>query len=139
MSSQLDTWASSVLRGIGAPLTQANVSFLEGWAQREGVPQSVDHFNYLGTTLKVGSSYGTNDPGKAFGEAAGVIPGVSEAESVAKFLGRLTDPSFILRGLQIVGGAGMVAVGMVLLAKQVALGGTDVAPGPVLAAAAAVA
>lgn len=56
------------------------------------------------------------------------IPGVAQAEgavsaagSVAGFLGKLTDPSYILRGLQILAGAGLVITGAGLLARQVAL------------------
>lgn len=46
---------------------------------------------------------------------------VDTAVAVPRFLGRLTDPSYILRGLQVVAGGGLVLVGVVLLARQVAL------------------
>jgi hypothetical protein len=57
----------------------------------------------------------------AVGGAAGHIPGVAQAEAVGGFIGKLSDPSYILRGLQIVAGGVLVLVGVVLLAKQVAL------------------
>jgi hypothetical protein len=67
----VQTYAQQVLKGLGAPQTPANVSFFEQWAAREGVPQSVDSYNLLGTTLKVGGSYGTNGPGvQAYGSLA---------------------------------------------------------------------
>lgn len=55
-------------------------------------------------------------PGVAQAEGA-----VSAAEGVASFLGKLTDPHYILRGLQVVAGAGLVVIGLTLLARQVAL------------------
>ena len=64
----------------------------------------------------------------AVNDAARHVPGVAQAEGVAgaavdvgTFLGKLTDPAYILRGLQIVAGGGLVAIGAVLLARQVAL------------------
>jgi hypothetical protein len=52
-----------VLGQLGIRPTPASLGFLNAWAQREGVPQSVDPYNLLGTTLPVGGSYGTNAPG----------------------------------------------------------------------------
>lgn len=52
------------------------------------------------------------------GSAAGAADAV---ESVGKFLGRLADPNFWLRALQIVAGAVLVGGGVFLLAKQVGL------------------
>lgn len=49
------------------------------------------------------------------------IPGVSSVEAVAGFLGKLTDPSYLLRGMQILAGAVLVLTGIVLLTRQVAL------------------
>lgn len=43
------------------------------------------------------------------------------AMAVPEFIGKITDPAYILRGLQIVAGAVMVLVGVVLLTRQVAL------------------
>lgn len=68
---------------------------------------------------------GTGNPigaaGDVLGGAASHIPGVSQLESVGGFLGKLTDPHYILRGLQIVAGAGLATLGAVLLVRQVAL------------------
>lgn len=46
---------------------------------------------------------------------------VDTALAVPRFLGKLADPHNILRGLQIVAGAVLVLVGLVLLTRQVAL------------------
>ena len=70
----------------------------------------------------------------------GVQPGsvldsaAKQAEAITGFLGKLTDPYYILRGLQIVAGGGLIIVGTVLLARQVALA-ADL-PDPVKATAA---
>lgn len=56
-------YIDQVLAAIGAPRNAATRAFLASWAAREGVPQQVDAYNLWGTTLKVGSSYGTNGPG----------------------------------------------------------------------------
>lgn len=57
--------------------------------------------------------------------AARHIPGVAQTEnavtSAAGLVGRLTDPSYLLRGLQIVAGGVLVLTGVVLLTRQVAL------------------
>lgn len=59
-------------------------------------------------------------PGVA--QAEGAAGGVADAAgAVAGFIGKITDPSFILRGLQIVAGGVLVLVGTILLARQVAL------------------
>lgn len=55
------------------------------------------------------------------GAAAKSIPVVGQAIQVGDFLGRLTDPSYLLRGLQLVAGAVLVLTGVVLLTRQVAL------------------
>jgi hypothetical protein len=71
------------------------------------------------------------------------VPGVAQAEGVAgavgsvgDFLGRITDPAYIIRGLQIIAGAGLVAGGLFLLAKQIGLASS--VPGPVGTVAGAV-
>lgn len=78
--------------------------------------------------------------GSIAGGAASAAQGaVGAVTATGKFLGKLTDPHYILRGLQIVAGAGMAGVGLVLLARQVALA-ADVpvsVPGPAAAAASA--
>ncbi len=54
--------------------------------------------------------------------AAGAASAAADAAlAVPRFLEKLTDPAYILRGLQIVAGAVLVIVGVVLLARQVAL------------------
>lgn len=57
----------------------------------------------------------------AAGKAAQSVPGVSQVEAVGSFVGKLTDPSYLLRGLQIVAGAGLAGAGLVLLVRQVGL------------------
>lgn len=61
------------------------------------------------------------DVGTSPTAAAQHIPGVVQAESVAKFLGHLTDPSYLLRGGEIIAGAVLVFGGLFLLAKQIGL------------------
>lgn len=51
----------------------------------------------------------------AVGAAGGVVSG---AESVAHFLGNLTNPHFLLRGLEIIGGGLFVLFGLYLLGRQ---------------------
>lgn len=72
--------------------------------------------------------------------AARHIPGVAQVEgavgavsSVGDFLGKLTDPSYILRGLQVVAGAALIVTGGTLLVRQIALA-ADL-PDPVAAVA----
>lgn len=82
-------------------------------------------------------------PGDVAGGANSLIrhvPGVAQAESVAGFIGKLTDPSYLLRGLQILAGAALVGGGVFLLARQVALAAdvpdvTKAVPGAAAAAA----
>lgn len=52
-----------VLTKMGITPTASNVGFLVNWAGREGVPQNIDPYNLLGTTLQVNGSHGTNGPG----------------------------------------------------------------------------
>jgi hypothetical protein len=61
------------------------------------------------------------------GGAGGVVKGT---ESVGSFLGKLTDPSFLLRGLEVVGGAVLALMGLYMLARMVGL-----APSPAQVAA----
>lgn len=74
----------------------------------------------------------------AVGSAATRVPGVQQALDVGSFLGRLTDPAFILRGVELVGGGLLVLLGLYLLARQVGLGVAEQSPAPVVAAAARV-
>ena len=72
-------------------------------------------------------------PGVA--QAEGAVTGVYNASvSVGTFLGKLTDPNFWIRALQIVGGAFLIATGLYLLAKQVGLA-TPPAPALIVNAA----
>jgi len=60
--------------------------------------------------------------GVVTGTAGAVTGTVSTVEAVGGFLGKLTDPHFILRGMEIVGGALIALLGLYLLAKQAGLG-----------------
>lgn len=68
-------------------------------------------------------------PGKVKGAVTGGVDAVAGAAgdvkdatvSVGKFLGKLADPHFWLRALQVVAGAILVGTGLVLLAAQVGL------------------
>lgn len=62
-SAAASSYMGQVLTQLGVPLTDANLNFMNAWAQREGVPQNIDPNNMLGTTLPMGGSYGTNGPG----------------------------------------------------------------------------
>lgn len=130
-----------------------------GWAQRSGIPlaprpaprpadqttpQGVAFDRFIQAVSGVKGAGGGGGITGAISDAAGAVnstirhvPGVAQVEgavgavsSVADFLGKITDPHYILRGLQIVAGAGLVATGAVLLARQVALA-ADL-PDPVL-------
>ena len=120
-----------------------------GWAQPSGIPlaprpaprpasqytpQGESFLNFVrsGATGSPNPSGGSDISlgGIAHGVNSGLrhIPGVAQVEgvasgvsSVADFLGKLTDPHYILRGLQIVAGAVLVLAGIVLLTRQVAL------------------
>jgi len=63
----------------------------------------------------------TQSEGAAGAVGTAVTSTVNAAGATASFLGKLTDPAYILRGLQIVAGGALVAIGAVLLARQVAL------------------
>lgn len=80
--------------------------------------------------------------GKAAGNTINAVvaaPGqvVGAATSVGDFVGRITDPSYLLRGLQIVAGGTLLLAGLFLLARQVALA-ADL-PDPIKVVGAAVA
>lgn len=73
-------------------------------------------------------AFGVDSVTGALRGAAEYIPGVKQVEQiggaagdVAGFVGRITDPSYILRALQILAGAGLVGIGLLLLARQVGL------------------
>ena len=91
--------------------------------------------NLVASALGMGSGWGSSSGGGVLGtinDGLRHIPGVAQvegavsgtvdaAQSVGGFLGKITDPHNILRGLQIIAGAGMVGIGVTLLARQVAL------------------
>jgi len=58
--NSLAWWAQNVLKGIGSPITQANVNFLLSWAHREG---GGGDFNPLNTTQKLSGSSSFNGVG----------------------------------------------------------------------------
>lgn len=111
-----------------------------GWAQASGLPlapkpppRPADQYTPQGADFRQFLA-GGDSPGAPGGivhdinSAARHVPGVAQVEgaagavsSVGDFIGRVTDPSYILRGLQIVAGAVMVLAGVVLLLRQVAL------------------
>lgn len=117
-----------------SPANQISAIASSGWASSHyGSPPGsnlVADFRSLFPNVSLGkippeSGVFAPQPGNKIGLGPGVDSGVSGAvgaiESTGHFLGRLTDPSYILRGLQIVAGAGLAATGAVLLARQVAL------------------
>lgn len=125
-----------------------------GWAQPSGIPlaprpapRPADQFTPQGADFAAWvrggaspapvtvSSVASNAASLANG-AARHVPGVAQVEDIGSFLGRLSDPAYILRGLQIVAGAVLVLVGVVLLTRQVALA-ADL-PDPIAAGASAV-
>lgn len=62
-SANSDSYFAATLKGLGINPTSADLNFLNSWAHREGVPQNIDSYNLLGTTLPVNGSHGTNAPG----------------------------------------------------------------------------
>jgi hypothetical protein len=113
-----------------------------GWAQPSGIPlaprpapRPAPQYTSQGADFLAFVSGGAgpapvtpSSVASTVGGAAGHIPGVAQVEgivggvsSVGDFLGRLTDPSYILRGLQVIAGAVLVLVGLGLLVRQVAL------------------
>lgn len=111
-----------------------------GWAQPSGIPlaprpapRPAPQYTPQGENFRQFVAAGAGRaPGvpslSSINSAARHVPGVAQAEgvvgagvSVATFIGRLTDPAYILRGLQIVAGGVLVLVGLALLVRQVAL------------------
>lgn len=146
----------------GQPIGSATGSGLApgieiGWAQPNGLPlaprpparpapqytpagenfrQFVATGNNSGFSLPSDLAAGAQHiPGVVQGEAV-----VGAAQSTAQFLGHLTDPHYILRGLQIFAGGALVAMGLYLLVRQVGLATSTVSlPTPLEAGANAVA
>lgn len=65
-------------------------------------------------------------------KTGGAVGGIA---SLADLLARISDPSYILRGLQIVAGAVLVLIGLYLLARQVGLAVSEQTPQPIRDAA----
>lgn len=130
-----------------------------GWAQATGIPLAPrpaprpapqytpegESFRQFVATGSAGAAGGISLGGIAHDVNSGLrhVPGVAQVEGVASgvmsvgdFLGKLTDPSYILRGLQVIAGAVLVLVGIALLVRQVALA-ADL-PDPMTTAAGAV-
>jgi hypothetical protein len=114
-----------------------------GWAQPSGIPlaprpparpanqytsQGEDFRQFVTGADTSGGGYSVGDAAHDVNSGLRHVPGVAQVEgavgavtSVGDFLGKLTDPSYILRGLQVIAGAVLVLVGVVLLTRQVAL------------------
>jgi hypothetical protein len=62
-----------------------------------------------------------------------VIPGYDAASGIASFFANLTNPKYLLRGLEVIGGGLFILMGLYLLAKQVGLAqtATNFIPNPV--------
>lgn len=117
-----------------------------GWALPSGIPlaprpaprpapQETTAGESFRQFVAGGSSPGA--PGGTVGGALNHVPGVVQAKeavgvitSVPKFIGAITDPHNILRGLQVIAGAVLVLVGTVLLIRQVALANDIDIPAP---------
>jgi len=79
------------------------------------------------------SDIGSYDLGNATHDAGGVV---NDVLAVPRFLAKITDPHNILRGLQVVAGAVLVLVGLLLLTRQVGLAADAPSPAGKLASAA---
>lgn len=79
----------------------------------------------------------TEDPGSPIGTGNIHIGNpLQPIQDVGSFLGKITDPNFLLRTGEVIAGAVLILIGGVLLARQIGLAPT--APGPIQAAAGAV-
>lgn len=120
-----------------------------GWARPSGIPladrpppRPAPQLTSIGEDFRqfvaggsIGGKGATDAVGSAAAGAASAaagaakhVPGVQQAVdaydatlSAGKFMGRITSPSYILRGLQILAGAILILVGLLLLGRQVAL------------------
>lgn len=141
---ELTTWSGGGYAGFAAipassspvgPTLDPHQMFVDVGNAVAGKPVGSSGGGITGFIGDAGSSVWSTvtHPGRAVETTVDHIPGVSTVESIGSFLGKLTDPSYILRGLQIVAGAGLVITGGVLLVRQVALS-ADL-PDPVTAVA----
>lgn len=118
------TVAKALGQGVGVEI---------GWAQPNGSPlaprpparpapqytkQGQDFHDFIQGVSGARTGHTVSGDASA---AAKHVPGVQQALDVGSFLGRLTDPSYLLRGAQLVGGAVLILTGVVLLTRQVAL------------------
>lgn len=122
--------------GGGYTTVPGQTSFALTAAQLSTAVQATFH----GATARVGQPSGPlAGVGRvALGATAPITKPVDAAITAGKdvvsagsFLGKLSDPSYILRGLQIVAGAVLVLVGTYLLARQVGLAVSEQTPQPV--------
>lgn len=113
-------YAAYVGQRIGSPLVSA--SGRRAVPTVNGVPITSD--KQL-KKLITGDLQSSGSPGAL----ASHIPGVKQAEAVTSFLGKLLDPKFWLRALEVVGGIVLVMLGLYLLARNVGLASSP--PGPV--------
>jgi hypothetical protein len=130
--AQLNRWSGggySDFQTIAAPAGPVGEQ-IEETVSTTATPAGVK-FQWSATSGVGGALAGA---GSAASGALQHVPGVKQAEAAAhaaeataSFLGKLTDPHYILRGLQIVAGGVLVLTGGFLLVRQVALA-ADVPP-----------
>lgn len=104
-----------------------------GGATAAGAAMKKYIYGLLGTAPPVTVAAGASDTGGAAGGSSSLIshvPGVVQAEAVGSFFGKLTDPHFWLRALEVIGGAMFVLLGLYLLTRQAGVGGGAVGPPP---------
>lgn len=146
-SVEVGFWPSPLVGGTGAG-TKVNLqaldfgSFLSGLGLKlpsSAVAPSIGGGGGI-TGAVTGAAKGLADssvfgvsPAGVFGAGKSVV---DTTVATGKFLGKLSDPNYILRGLQMIAGAVLVFAGLFLLAKQVGLAAS--APGPIGAVAGAV-
>jgi hypothetical protein len=95
---------------------QAMLSYVQSRAGQQVAPSSGDKGGPPPPPHIPGVDSGSHD---VYGPVTGTAVSTAHAaESVASFLGRLTDPHFWLRGLEIIGGMILVFFGLYLLARQ---------------------
>jgi hypothetical protein len=134
--------------GGGGSAVQSKFTSLFGAAALNDQPLPPSQALAVASTVGTGSAGTTILPNPFTGGAADLASGAVQAAttpttslfgltpklSVPDFLGKLVDPNFWIRALQILGGAGLVAMGLYLLIRQVGLAAPSV-PGPVGTAA----
>lgn len=128
------------------PAEQIDAIANSGWASSHyGTPAGsnlLNDFKSLYPNANVGgapaSGYGAATQGQTTLGQSPIGQVVTVPLSIADFLGRLTNPAYIIRGLELVAGSVLVLLGLWLLVKQVGLAaGIDV-PSPVEVASATI-